>query len=142
MSWLLDTNVISELRKGPRCNGGVLAWHHAAVSQEVFLSVLVIGELRRGVELKRHNGDRLAAAALERWLERALADYGGRILPISRAIADAWGRMNVADPVPVIDGLLSATALVHDLTLVTRNIAHVERTGARCLNPFTANAPG
>lgn len=136
MTWLLDTNVISELRKGSRCDRGVASWRHTADPSAVFLSVVVVGELRRGVELKRHNRDSASAEALERWLEQVTATYGSRILPISTAVADTWGRLNVPNPVPVIDGLLAATALVHDLTLVTRNIAHVRRTGARCLSPF------
>lgn len=136
MTWLLDTNVISELRKGDRCDRGVAAWRYSADPTAVFLSVVVVGELRRGVELKRHNRDTAAAEALDQWLGQVVAGYATRILPISAAIADMWGRLTVPDPVPVIDGLLAATALIHDLTLVTRNIAHVSRTGARCLNPF------
>ncbi len=135
MSYLLDTNVISELRKGPRCHPRVSEWFSAVSEEEVFLSVLVIGEIRRGVESIRLR-DATAGRALERWLDKVVSLHDDQILPVDREIADTWGRMNVPDPIPVLDGLLAATAKVHGLTVATRNVRDVARTGVPCLNPF------
>ena len=137
MKALVDTNVLSELRKGERCNHQVRGWFDGVAEQDLFLSVLTIGELRRGIDgIARR--DAKSAGALDRWF-RALVDlYAERILDIDRPIAEAWGRMNVPDPLPVIDGLLAATASVHGLTLVTRNTKHIARTGVSCVNPFLA----
>jgi predicted nucleic acid-binding protein len=135
LSYLLDTNVISELRKGQRADTNVAAWFAGLADDEIFLSVLTIGEIRRGIEgVRRHDPD--SAAALDRWLALLSEAHGDRILPIDRAIAEEWGRMNVPDPLPVVDGLLAATARVLSLTLVTRNVADVEGTGVELLNPF------
>lgn len=132
MSYLLDTNVISELRKGERADADVVSWFAGLADEEVFLSVLTIGEIRRGIEnVRRRDAD--SAAALDRWLALLSEAHGDRILPIDRAIAEEWGRMNVPDPLPVIDGLLAATARVLGLTLVTRNIADVKGTGVELL---------
>lgn len=137
MSYLIDTNVISELRKGPRCDPHVAAWFSAVNDEEVFLSVLTLGEIRRGVENLRRR-DTAAAQALDDWLSGLAEEHGDRLLPVDLAIADAWGRLGAPDPVPVVDGLLAATASVHRLTLVTRNVQDVEGTGVPCLNPFEA----
>lgn len=135
MSYLLDTNVISELRKGERADSGVTAWFADVAEEEIFLSVLTIGEIRRGIEsVRRRDPD--SAAALDRWLASLSEDYGDRILPIDRSIAEEWGRINVPDPLPVVDGLLAATARVLGLTLVTRNVADVGGTGVALLDPF------
>jgi predicted nucleic acid-binding protein len=135
VSYLVDTNVISELRKGPRCDESVAAWWSGIVETDVFLSVLTIGEIRKGIENVRRR-DMPSAVALEKWLARLLRDHASRILPIDHEIVEEWGRLNVPDPLPVIDGLLAATAHVHDLTLVTRNVADVARTGVTALNPW------
>jgi predicted nucleic acid-binding protein len=135
LSYLVDTNVFSELRKGARCNPSVAEWFAALRSDEIFLSVLNVGELRRGIELIRRR-DPTSAQALEGWLEGLLQDHGDRILPVDREVASEWGRLNVPDPLPVIDSLLAATAKVHGLTLATRNTRDIERTGVRCVNPF------
>lgn len=137
MSFLLDTNVISELRKGARCNPGVASWFEEASSEDLYLSVLTLGELRKGIESLRRR-DAPTARALEAWLLEVESAYSERILPVDRAVADQWGRFNVPDPLPVLDGLLAATAKVHGLVLVTRNLKDVERTGVDCLNPFSA----
>jgi len=134
VSWLVDTNVLSELRKGDRANGGVRAWFAEARDDELFTSVLVLGEVRRGIESIRRR-DRSAAIALEQWLARLATTFSDRVLPIDGQIADRWGVLNVPDPIPTVDGLLAATALVHDLVLVTRNTRDVERTGVRLLDP-------
>ena len=136
MSLLVDTNVISELRKGSRADPGVSAWHRSVPDGSLYLSVLFLGEIRRGLESLRRR-DSAAATSLDRWILRLVEDYADRILPIDCAVADAWGRMNVPDPLPAIDGLLAATALVHDMTFVTRNVVDVQRTGVRCFNPFS-----
>ena len=112
-----------------------MAWFESVLDADIFLSVLVLGEVRRGIELCRRT-DPQAAIALERWLKGLIQQYTARILPISLEIAERWGQLGLAQPLPSIDGLLAATALQHDLTLVTRNIADVERTGVQVLNPF------
>jgi toxin FitB len=137
LSYLLDTNVISELRKGGRADPNVLSWFGGVADEEIYLSVLTIGEIRRGVEsVRRRDPD--SAAALDSWLARLSEAHRDRILPVDRAIAEEWGRMNAPDPLPVVDGLLAATAKIMRLTLVTRNIADVETTGVELLNPFGA----
>lgn len=135
MSWLLDTNVLSELRKGARANAGVRSWFAQATDDEVFTSVMVLGEIRRGIESVRRR-DSIAALALEQWLLRLTETFADRVLTVDADVADRWGALNVPDPVPTVDGLLAATALVHDLTLVTRNVRDVERTGVRAFDPF------
>ncbi len=135
MSYLLDTNVISELRKGERCHPSVARWYSSLDPEEVFLSVLTLGELRKGVELIRRR-DRGAAERLDAWLVLLAFEQAERILPVDLVIAERWGRLNVPDPLPVVDGLLAATALVHDLTLATRNVSDVDRTGVQWVNPF------
>lgn len=135
MSYLLDTNVISELRKGRRCDPGVAAWMAAVEPEEIFLSSLTLGELRKGIEKIRRR-DLPAASVLEDWLGEVVTAHAERILPVDEGVADRWGRFNVPDPLPVLDGLLAATAQVHGLTLVTRNLKDVERTGVPCHNPF------
>ena len=134
MSWLVDTNVLSELRKGDRANSGVRAWFADTREDELFTSVLVLGEVRRGIESIRRR-DPTAAMALEQWLARLVTTFSDRVLPIDAPVADRWGALNVPDPIPTVDGLLAATALAHDLVLVTRNTRDVERTGVRLLDP-------
>lgn len=139
MSYLLDTNIISEVRKGSRCDGNVARWYASIADQEIYLSVLVLGEIRKGVELTRRR-DASQAQALERWLVAVDAAFGDRILGIDRKVADEWGRMNSLRPRPTVDSLLAATAKVHGMTLVTRNEADVEGLGAAVLNPFRESA--
>lgn len=137
MSYLLDTNVISELRKGERAEPSVSNWFASLADREIHLSVLTIGEVRRGVEsVRRRDPD--SAAALDSWLSRLTEAHRNRILQVDRAIAEEWGRMNVPDPLPVVDGLLAATARIAGLTLVTRNVADVEATGVELLDPFNS----
>jgi predicted nucleic acid-binding protein len=135
MSFLVDTNVVSELRKGRRANPNVRSWFESVDDAEVYLSVLVIGELRQGVESLRRR-DPASAAQLDRWLHELVAMHAKRVLPVDAAIADRWGRLSVPDPISTVDGMLAATALVHSLTLVTRNVRHVQRTGVRHVDPF------
>jgi predicted nucleic acid-binding protein len=135
LSYLLDTNVISELRKGQRADANVTTWFADLAEEEIFLSVLTIGEICRGIEsVRRRDPD--SAATLDRWLASLSEAQGDRVLPIDDAITEEWGRMNVPDPLPVVDGLLAATARVLGLTLATRNVADVESTGVELINPF------
>ena len=139
--YLPDTNVISELRKDDRCDANVSAWYAGVSDDDVFLSVLVLGEIRRGVERIRDR-DLQQSRALERCLQEVTGRYADRILPIDQRVADAWGESYYIRNVPVIDGLLAAKARVHNLTLVTRNIQHVQGLGASLLNPFAPATRG
>lgn len=135
MKYLLDTNVLSELRKGARGAPSVRAWFDGVDTRELHVSVLTLGEVRRGVEsIQRRDPE--GGAALSHWLLGLIATFEHRIVPVDQAIADRWGRLNVPDPLPAIDGLLGATALVREMTVVTRNVRDVGRTGAQCVDPF------
>ena len=135
MSLLLDTNVLSELRKGSRASSRVRAWFEGVAPDEIHLSALVVGELRRGIERIRSR-DARQAAALERWLSTVVSSHADRILPVDNRVAEQWGRLTATRPGSVIDTLMAATALVHGLVLVTRNVKDVAWTGVSYLNPF------
>lgn len=137
MRYLLDTNVLSEAHK-LRGDEGVVRWLSSTFAEDLHLSVLVLGEIRRGAERLRRR-DPQQASVYEIWLEAVARDYADRILPVDAEIAEEWGRMSVPDPVPVVDGLMAATAMVKGMIFVTRNTAGVERTGVRLLNPFDAD---
>ena len=138
--YLIDTNVISEARKRAKANRGVIAFFQR-VSRErspVFISVITVGELRRGVELIRHRGDRRQAERLQTWLETLLIEHQDSILDFDQGIAQLWGRLRVPHPENALHKQIAATALIYDLTVVTRNQADFQQTGVRILNPFTA----
>jgi predicted nucleic acid-binding protein len=137
VSYLLDTNVLSELRKGPKTNAHVAGWFEGVESDAIYLSVLVVGEVLQGIERLRRRDPR-GATKLDRWVQMVVEQYADRILPVDLEVARAWAPLNVLDPLPTIDGLLAATALVHGLVLVTRNVPQVTRTGVAVLNPFEA----
>lgn len=137
MAYLLDTNVVSELRKGVRGDLGVQAWRRNVAHEETFLSVLVFGELRRGVEKLRKRDGR-TARILEQWMHDLQSTYAERILPVTLEICDLWGGLSVLQPLPVADGLLAATAIRHGLTIITRNAADFQRSGVDYFNPFTS----
>lgn len=140
MTYLLDTNVVSEIRKKERCHAAVARWWSETRPEQFYLSALVLGEIRRGIEQVRPR-DPAQARTLERWLA-ALADgFRDRILPVDQPVAEEWGRMHAVRSLPIIDGLLAATARVHDLTLVTRDVGDLAGCGARLLDPFSERQP-
>ncbi len=136
---MIDTNVISELRKRESANAGVRHFFAEAVQQQtpLFLSAITVGELRQGVELIRHRGDHIQADRLERWLDSLLTDFGGFVLPFGDVVAQLWGRLRVPHPENPLDKQIAATALVHGLVVVTRNETDFTGTGATVLNPFS-----
>ena len=136
--YLIDTNVISEARKGPRANPGVQRFFRdaAAEATTVFLSVVTIGELRRGVELIRRRGDLEQASTLEAWLSLVLEEYRDYLLDIDADVALLWGTLRAPHPENALDKFIAATALIYDLTLVTRNRRDFKASGVRLLNPF------
>jgi predicted nucleic acid-binding protein len=140
MNLLLDTNVISELRKGSKANPNVVEWFTDVPEEEIHLSVLVVGELRRGVERLRDRDSR-QASALERWLRQVVRDHNERILPVDFRVAEQWGRLTAIRSGSVIDTLMAATAQVFDLVLVTRNVKDVAWTGVSYLDPFSPARP-
>ena len=135
MSFLIDTNIISEVRKGPRSDAAVAAWYSTLGDGDLYLSTLVLGEIREGVELARRR-DPAKAQALEAWLASVVVAFGDRVIPVDRVVSDEWGRLSAIRPIPAIDGLLAASAKVHGLTLATRNAADVSGLGVRVLDPF------
>ncbi len=136
--YLIDTNIISEARKGRRAHPGVQRFFADLTSSrsDAFLSVITVGELRRGVERIRHRGDLPQAKRLEKWLNRIIDDFGDHILDIDADIAQTWGRLCTPHPENALDKLIAATALIHDLTVVTRNTRHFKDTTVQVLDPF------
>jgi toxin FitB len=136
--YLLDTNIISELRKRDRANSGIIRFFDRIAAQEeiAYLSVITIGELRRGVDMIQHRGDFTQAKSLENWLQTILDNYAENILDFGREEAQIWGRLRVPHPENALDKQIAATALVYDLTLVTRNVKDFVATGVTLLNPF------
>jgi predicted nucleic acid-binding protein len=137
LRYLLDTNVLSEVRR-PRGDAGVKRWISSVPTEDLYLSVLTLGEVRRGIGLLSRR-DPAQADVYEAWLITVLRDYADRVLPVDAEAAEEWGRMNVPDPISIVDGLMAATARVRNMTFVTRNKADVARTGVRLLNPFDAS---
>lgn len=135
VKYLLDTNIISEIRKGPRCHPNVAAWYSNIEEESLYLSVLVLGEIRKGIEGLRDR-DAGKANELDLWLEQLQTSFQSQILPVDTAISQEWGRLSSLHTVPVIDGLLAATATAHRLVLVTRNTRDFADLGIQLLNPF------
>jgi len=134
--FLLDTNIISELRKRDRAHPNVARWVALTPAEEIGTSVIVLAEIRRGIELKRRR-DPEQARSLDRWFGQMRRRLGDRVLPVDEPIADAWAVLGDPNPLPLIDGLLAATAKVHGLTLVTRNVDDFVRTGVSVVDPFS-----
>jgi toxin FitB len=135
VNYLIDTNIISEVRKGDRCDRHVAVWYASVDDLAVYLSILVLGEIRKGIERARPNAP-AQAQALETWLATIRDSFADRILPVDQSVAEEWGRMTAKRSVPVIDALLAATAKVHRMTLATRNFSDVAGLGADIVNPF------
>jgi len=134
VAYLLDTNVVSEARK-QAADSNVRAWLASVPDADLYVSVLVVGEIRQGIERLRRR-DPAQVVVFETWLSTLLHDYADRIIPVTAEVAEEWGRLNVPDPLPVIDGLMAATAKLCGWTFVTRNVADLARAGVRLLNPF------
>ena len=136
--YLIDTNVISELRKKGKANPGVKEFFKQSAEQKVplFISVMTVGELRRGVEVIRYRGDQTQAHQLEAWLQTIIADYAEFILEFTETESQVWGRLRVPNHENAIDKQIAATALTYGLTLVTRNVNDFAGTGISLLNPF------
>lgn len=135
--YLLDTNFVSELRKGPRANPGALAFFATLRAEDLYLPVQTLGEIRRGVENLRGRGDHPQAERLEAWLDRLIAEHAPRILDFDRDCAQIWGRLLSPHPQHPIDKQIAAIALLYDLTVVTRNSADFAPLGVRHYNPFS-----
>lgn len=138
--YLIDTNVLSEARKGSRADKRVTAFFARAAGADdpLYISVVSVGELRRGVDIIRHRGDTAQAVQLESWLNLLIDDYADRILAFDIAAAQLWGRLRVPDPAHILDKQIAATALIYNLTVVTRNLADFAKTGVALINPFSA----
>ena len=137
--YLVDTNIISEARKKTKANKGVRTFFKQAIEDEkrLFMSVVTVGELRRGIESIRYRGDVRQANQLEKWLVNLLTEYQDHILDINQDVAQFWGRLRVPHPENALDKQIAATALIYELTVVTRNHKDFVKTGVRVLNPFT-----
>lgn len=136
VKFLLDTNVISEIRKRERAHPNVARWVARIPPKDIGTSVIVLAEIRRGIELKRRR-DPEQAESLDQWFRQMRTRLGDRVLPIDKPVADTWALFSIPDSLPLIDGLLAATAMVHGLTLVTRNVSDVARTDISVVDPFS-----
>ena len=138
MSFLLDTNIVSDLRRGGRAHPALVEWFDAQPPRALFLSVVTLGEIRQGIEQLRERDGR-QAAALDRWLTGLIQFYEDRLLDVDGEVAEEWGRLRARRSAPVVDALLAATALVHNLTLVTRNARDFAGLSVRVFNPFAGS---
>ena len=137
MTYLLDTNVLSETRKRQPA-AGVVGWIAATPPDRLHVSVLTLGEIEQGIARVRARGDRQQAAALEGWLRDVETGFEDRVLPVTLPVAAVWGRQQYGRPLPVIDALIAATARVHGMTVVTRDVKDFEMAGVQVLNPFSS----
>lgn len=140
MSFLIDTDIISEVRKGARCDRHVAAWYASIADSDLYLSVLVLGEIRKAVEAARST-DPARAEAMATWLEQVHRAFEGRILPVDYAVAMEWGRISALKALPVVLGLLAATAKANGMTLVTSHDEEVKALGVKTFNPFVLLPP-
>lgn len=139
MSYLLDTNILSELRKGKRCDPQVRGWALSTRKARHCISILSLGEIRKGIEVLRRRSPE-QCHAFEEWLEHLREHYAHDILPLDESVLDEWGRLMADKTLPAMDGLIAATARQHELTVVTRNVKDFQRAPVRLLNPFEARA--
>jgi predicted nucleic acid-binding protein len=138
MNVLVDTNVMSELKRGRSAAPRVVAWFAALLPENLFTSVIVLGEIRRGIELVARR-DKPQAAALEQWYATVRDRMGDRVLAIDEPIMAIWAQISVPDMLPAYDGLIAATALAHGLIVATRNTRDYFRAGAQVINPWDAS---
>ena len=136
MNYLLDTNVVSELRKGPQANVGVRQWIAKTAADCIYLPAIAIAEISYGVAKAAHSGDRQFARLLDVWLDDVLNKYKNRILPFNEDAALKWGPINVPDMKKARDSMIAAIALSEKLVVVTRDVEDYQGTGAKVLNPF------
>lgn len=136
--YLLDTNVVSEIRKGDKADSGVKDFfqHVLVENRPVFISVITIGELRRGVDLILYRGDLKQARLLQTWLDSILKEYSEYILKFDAEIAQLWGKLRVPYHENALDKQIAATAIIYDLTVVTRNTKDFVKTSVKLMNPF------
>ena len=137
MNYLVDTKVISEIRKNRRANASVVKWWHSVETTRIYLSVFTIGELHRGI-LKLKSKDPVQARFLSNWLKGLCALFGNRLLVLDLQSALIWAEIQKNRTLPHVDSLLAATAIRNDMILVTRNTKDVHDTGVHYLNPFLA----
>ena len=135
--YLIDTNVISESRKGKKANLGVREFWRTIDPDSVYLAVQTIGEIRRGVESIKSRGDLVQSKVLEQWLDQVINNYGDRILAFDEDCAQIWGRLMSPHKVNPIDKQIAAIGLIHGLTVVTRNTSDFDGTGVRLMNQFS-----
>ncbi|MDH4409428.1 MAG: type II toxin-antitoxin system VapC family toxin [Verrucomicrobiales bacterium] len=135
MPFLLDTNVLSELRKGEKCDSRVRRWAVSTKGDRHCLCVVSLGEIRKGIEILRRKAPD-QCPTFERWLEVLKSDYSNDLLPVNEEIMNRWGILQAAQSLPVLDGLIAATALEHGLTVATRKVRDFEKTGVKLVNPF------
>jgi toxin FitB len=136
LNYLLDTNVVSEARR-KRPDPRVMAWLKRADIGSLHISALTLGEMAKGAaQLEIH--DRAQAATYFQWLAAVRSDFAERTIPIDAHIAEAWGRLAAIRPLPIVDGLLAASALVHGMTFVTRDTRDIADTGVQTINPWLA----
>ena len=136
MNVLIDTNVVSELKRGRKAAPRVVTWFSSMPPERVFTSVVVLGEIRRGIELVARR-DKTQAELLERWYASMRRRLGERVLPVDEPVMSTWARISVPDMLPAYDGLIAATALVHDLIVATRDAADYRRAGVPVIDPWT-----
>ena len=134
--YLVDTNVISEARKGAKANAGVKKFFQATNADDIYLSSQTIGEIRRGLENIRNRGDLPQTKKLEKWFDMVVTDYADKILAFDAECAQVWGHLMSPHPERRIDKQIAAIALINDLVVVTRNIDDFRGTGVEILNPF------
>jgi predicted nucleic acid-binding protein len=137
---LLDTNVLSELRRGRNADANVIAWFAALPAEQGFTSVVVLGEIRRGIELIARR-DKRQADGIERWYAVIRQRLANRVMAVDETVMTVWSKITVPDMLPAYDGLIAATALVHGMTVATRNAVDYRRVGVHVIDPWRDAPP-